>query len=362
MSSDRSQFQFGVIVLSTDHPGDAKELKSFLSHIKQPVEPVAMLIKTEGNGCVNDFTRTMAYESYKEIVARLGFPDVGIVVSGGTEGVLSPHATLFYKKTEEALLVGDPSLSIGVSRTRELAPHEIGTVLHAKLVAVAVREAMHTALLECPEEVKFVQIKCPLLRDDDISAVSYTGKSVVVDDTYRSMAFSRGASALGSALALGEISSLSDSDICVNWDLFSAVTSVSSGAELRHCEVLVFGNSPKVSGSLFISSTVMRDPIDTAGFMSTMQSSESCHGGGEILQVFAKADPIGVIRGNRAIMLDDSDIHSTRHARAAVGGVLSSVVGRTNIYVSGGAEHQGPRGGGPVAIIRKKSLNKEVVV
>jgi cyanuric acid amidohydrolase len=50
-------------------------------------------------------------------------------------------------------------------------------------------------------------------------------------------------------------------------------------------------------------------------------------------------------------MLNDSDIHSTRHARAAVGAVIASVVGSTALYVSGGAEHQGPPGGGPVAII-----------
>ena len=43
-------------------------------------------------------------------------------------------------------------------------------------------------------------------------------------------------------------------------------------------------------------------------------------------------------------MLDDSDIHSTRHARALVGGVLAGVIGDTLLYVSGGAEHQGPAG------------------
>jgi hypothetical protein len=34
-----------------------------------------------------------------------------------------------------------------------------------------------------------------------------------------------------------------------------------------------------------------------------------------------------------------------------LGGVLASVVGHTALYVSGGAEHQGPAGGGPVAAI-----------
>ena len=57
------------------------------------------------------------------------------------------------------------------------------------------------------------------------------------------------------------------------------------------------------------------------------------------------------MRGQRHTMLNDSDIHSTRHARAVVGGVLASVVGHGALYVSGGAEHQGPAGGGPLAAI-----------
>ncbi|MBO6784043.1 MAG: cyanuric acid amidohydrolase, partial [Alphaproteobacteria bacterium] len=69
--------------------------------------------------------------------------------------------------------------------------------------------------------------------------------------------------------------------------------------------------------------------------------------------VLCKAEPAttGEIRGNRHIMLDDSDINATRHARAVVGGVIAGAVGRTDVFVSGGAEHQGPDGGGPVAVI-----------
>ena len=77
--------------------------------------------------------------------------------------------------------------------------------------------------------------------------------------------------------------------------------------------------------------------------------------GGEVVAVLAKAEaaPSGEIRGRRHTMLDDSDVHSTRHARALVGGVLAGVIGDTMLYVSGGAEHQGPAGGGLVAIIAK---------
>jgi cyanuric acid amidohydrolase len=36
-----------------------------------------------------------------------------------------------------------------------------------------------------------------------------------------------------------------------------------------------------------------------------------------------------------------------------VGGVLAGVVGDTRLFVSGGAEHQGPDGGGPIAVIAR---------
>jgi cyanuric acid amidohydrolase len=52
-------------------------------------------------------------------------------------------------------------------------------------------------------------------------------------------------------------------------------------------------------------------------------------------------------------MLDDSDINATRHARALVGGVLAGIFGDTALFVSGGAEHQGPDGGGAVAVIAR---------
>jgi cyanuric acid amidohydrolase len=50
-------------------------------------------------------------------------------------------------------------------------------------------------------------------------------------------------------------------------------------------------------------------------------------------------------------MLDDTDINAQRHIRGALGGLVSGVLGDSRIFVSGGAEHQGPDGGGLVAVI-----------
>ena len=54
-------------------------------------------------------------------------------------------------------------------------------------------------------------------------------------------------------------------------------------------------------------------------------------------------------------MLNDGDIDQQRHIRAAVGAIVASVVNDTALFVSGGAEHQGPDGGGMIALIAERA-------
>ena len=53
-------------------------------------------------------------------------------------------------------------------------------------------------------------------------------------------------------------------------------------------------------------------------------------------------------------MLNDDDIDQQRHIRGAVGAIVASVLNDTALFVSGGAEHQGPDGGGMLAMIAQK--------
>jgi cyanuric acid amidohydrolase len=178
------------------------------------------------------------------------------------------------------------------------------------------------------------------------------------------MGYSRGASALGVALALGEISACPPDDaVCADWALHSGVASTSAGIELLRNEVMVLGNSDRWSGDLAISHRVMKDGIDAPALWGALADLgiEGRHqlddtARSKLVAVLAKAEPprTGTIRGRRHIMWDDSDINATRHARALVGGALAGVVGDTRLFVSGGAEHQGSDGGGPVAAIGRQ--------
>jgi cyanuric acid amidohydrolase len=106
----------------------------------------------------------------------------------------------------------------------------------------------------------------------------------------------------------------------------------------------------------------MRDAIDYAAVVDALKSvglhpedGSEPKAGRQLVNIFAKAEasPNGLVRGLRHIMLEDTDISATRHARAAVGGLISGLAGTGAVYVSGGAEHQGPPGGGPVAAIAR---------
>lgn len=316
---------------------------------------MAIVGKTEGNGCVNDFTRGYATLALKLLLAEvLGCPlaeiekRVAIVMSGGTEGGLSPHLVVFCRETVAETVSTGPRLAIGVGLTRAFKPEEIGRAAQIEETAAAVTLAMKDAGIADPSDVHFVQIKCPLLTKERIEEAARRGAATATEDTYHSMGLSRGASALGVALALGEIDSAPEGVICNDWSLFSRVASTSAGVELLRNEIVVLGNARGWSGDLVIGHDVMRDAIDAEAARRVLANL-----GGETVAVLAKAEasPTGEIRGRRHTMLDDSDIHSTRHARALVGGVLAGVIGDTMLYVSGGAEHQGPAGGGPIAII-----------
>jgi len=359
-----------VIKVPMSNPQDTSGIERLIKEgMFRPEDVITIMGKTEGNGCVNDFTRGYSTLALKILFSKLLNVDleeagkrINLIMSGGTEGILSPHFTIFISEDTGEGDGETPRLAIGAARTREFLPEEIGRMQQVLETAKAVREAMRKAKIERPEDVHFVQIKNPLLTAQRIQEAKARGHDVATHDTYESMGYSRGASALGIALAIGELdeSQLSDKKICNDWDLYSGVASTSAGIELMGNEILVIGNSTAWAGDLVIGHDVMKDAIDRNAVKNALKSAGldfEWHPSEEqqkrIINVFAKAeaDPTGKVRGRRHTMLDDSDINQTRQARAVVGGVVASIVGDTMVYISGGSEHQGPSGGGPVAAI-----------
>ena len=206
-------YHVDVIRIPWRSPGDTTGLAGLIDSGRvAATDIVAVMGKTEGNGCVNDYTREYATAMLAGCLGRyLGLEPaeverrVAFVMSGGTEGVLSPHLTVFARKPAAAgAPAGQKRMTIGIAFTRDFLPEEIGRRAQVEETALAVRRAMQDGGIAATDDVHFVQVKCPLLTPTKIAQARARGCEPVTADTYESMGYSRGASALGVALATGE--------------------------------------------------------------------------------------------------------------------------------------------------------------
>ena len=102
---------------------DASELGRLIDDgVFEADRVIAVIGKTEGNGGVNDYTRIIADRAFREMLVAKGadpekVKEVPIVWSGGTDGVISPHATVFATlPADKAEQTDEPRLTRWVRR------------------------------------------------------------------------------------------------------------------------------------------------------------------------------------------------------------------------------------------------------
>jgi barbiturase len=328
---------------------------------------VAVIGKTEGNGGVNDFTRILADQAFRKVLMAKGtraqeeVDEIPMVWSGGTDGILCPHATIFAQVEDDGPASDEARLAVGYAMSDVILPEDIGRPAMVAKVAEGVRRAMRAAGIEDPADVHYVQTKTPLLVMDTINDAKSRGHTVYTEDPLESMNVSNGTSGLGIAVALGEIEMPTADQIGHDLSLYSSVASCSSGVELDRAQTVVVGNVRGAGGHYHIGHDVMNDALDVEGVYRAIRSAgldlperaRSEDLDGKVVNVFVKceADPTSRLRGRRQVALDDSDVHHHRHIKAAVGGVVACAVDDAAVFVSVAAIHQGPSGGGPVAAI-----------
>ena len=328
-------------------------------------EVIAVIGKTEGNGGDNDFTRILADQAFRTVLRKHGSSEqaveqIPMVWSGGCDGVITPHATIFARNAKTGP-ANKSRLAIGTALSAELLPEDIGRPAMIEKVADGVRAAMRNAGIDDPADVHYVQTKTPLLTIDMVRDAHARGREVACE-VHESMGVSNGTTGLGIAVALGEIKMPKAEEICRNLDLYSSVASCSSGVELTQAQIVLLGNKNGAGGRYRIGHAVMKDAIDIDGIYDAIRSAglelpqrpraEDLKG--RLVNCFIKceADRRGTLRGRRQIMLDDSDVPWHRHSKGAVGGVAAAAIGDPAVFVSVDAMHQGPQGGGPcIAII-----------
>ncbi|MBK9751903.1 MAG: ring-opening amidohydrolase [Nannocystis sp.] len=356
-----------AFAIDTRDPADVDELRRLLdAQAFAASDVIAVIGKTEGNGGRNDFSRGLAMAALEHLFApRLGVAAeqvqdrVIFSFSGGTEGVVAPHMLVLVREGERASQRRPVKrLAVAIGHTRAFAPEEIGRMPQIEETARLVREIAGTLDLDALADVHLVQMKgaIPKFSPEQAQAAERAGRALRCD-----MVGSRAASALGVALALGEVerAQLSDEVVCNDWSLYSGVASCSAKPGQERTEIVVFANSPTWTGDLMIEHGILADILDIEGVRAVARKLGLTlpvdPAASPLVGVFAKseADPRGRIRGRRHTMLSDDDISDTRYSRCVLSSVLAATLGDTRVYVSTRAEHHGPLGGGPLAIVAR---------
>ncbi|MDH5615329.1 MAG: ring-opening amidohydrolase, partial [Acidimicrobiia bacterium] len=128
---------------------DASGLKSLIEQgVFSADEVIAVVGKTEGNGGVNDFTRILADRAFRDVLMELGtrpvaeVKEIPMVWSGGTDGILTPHATVFARVAGEPNHSDEPRLAVGYAMSEIIFPEDIGRPAMVQKVAEGVKQAM----------------------------------------------------------------------------------------------------------------------------------------------------------------------------------------------------------------------------
>jgi cyanuric acid amidohydrolase len=240
-------------------------------------EVIAVIGKTEGNGGVNDFTRILADQAFRRVLLKRGkrgeaeIASIPMVWSGGCDGVITPHATVFARNAK----TGPSSklrLAIGTAMSAELKPEDIGRPAMVEKVAAAVKAAMRDAGIDDPKDVHYVQTKTPLLTIDSVRDAETRGQHVACE-VHDSMGVSNGTTALGIGVALGELKMPRAEQICKDLDLYSSVASCSSGVELTQAQIVLLGNKAGAGGRYRIGHAVMHDALDIDGIYDSIRNA-----------------------------------------------------------------------------------------
>src|SRR6201981_983667 len=166
---------------------------------------IAVIGKTEGNGGVNDFTRILADQAFRAVLRKLGtrgeaeVTAIPMVWSGGCDGVITPHATVF-ARIDKSGPASKSRLAIGTAMSAELLPEDIGRPAMVAKVADAVKAAMKDAGIADPKDVHYVQTKTPLLTIDMVRDAQSRGHEVACE-VHESMGVSNGTTPLGTPAA-----------------------------------------------------------------------------------------------------------------------------------------------------------------
>lgn len=348
-----------------EHETDVSAIEAMINDGRlDPSTIVAVTGKVEGN-TPGENSRGNAMNAVRSLLtgrAKLTENQVAqipFVLSSGGVGILSPHLAI-YTRTPWEGPVGEPRLVLGTALSEPILPEWVGRKRIVQEVADTVRRAAEQAGI-APQEAEYVLTKNRGVSNADIQEAAARGVHIEPFDRKHATAQTTGGSALGIAVATGAISMPEESSIGFDGSLYSSVASCSAGNENDRSQVVLLGNSTQAGGSLRVGHAVMNDLLDVPALHRALRAAGMDIADGAILSSEQRArvkalyvkvgTPIGGrLRGRRQVHQGQNPAYYNE-LKAAVAGAYSAFMQDTIMYISNAAFHQGPEGGGTVAVV-----------
>jgi cyanuric acid amidohydrolase len=333
------------------HAEDMAGLRAALDGPLAGAEVVAVLAKTPGDGGPADTTRAAFVAAASAEIARVQSSPAAFVVSGGVEGTTAPNALIVARKAARGPAKGK-ALAVGASVSPVLANELAGTATQIEHACDAVRAALKDGGFAGADDVHLVQIKSPAPARFEGPAEAAIGRA-------------RSATVLGAMVVLGEITMAQARRAFDKRDLrrWTARVSVSSAAEFGRQETVVFGHAPGWIGDLRIAHGALADPLDLPSVVRVLARLDldadpqlNAASRSRLIACLAKSGPPadGRLRGVDLAFTADPTQSPLRRVRGGLGSLIAAATGEPRVFVSGGAEHQGPPGGGIFAAIARR--------
>jgi len=351
-------------------PGDVSQVAALFEKGVAPQDVVAVIAQTEGDGYARGYA-SLAMEGLFSrklgIEPREVFERIPMLMIGGTAGLMHPHFTLFTKSKqggERSAGGSSKRLAIGVASTRRLLPEEYGTLVELDAVVEATKQAMREAGIDDARDIHSVQMKTPSMTPARVEEAKSRGKEVCNANLLTASGMTRGAAALGAAVAIGEIerNRITDKTIGGDASVYSNIGCASAGAEQHSVRVIVIGNVAGAPGNLVAAHGMMKHPLDLAGAYDAFRNAGLEIADGQLTPasrkrlraVFCKAggDAVSAVDGRRHTMRSDFLSGFSGHqAKAVVHAIMSSIAGTTQVLANAGPEHQGAPGANQICVI-----------
>lgn len=338
-----------VLILRAPLPGAAEKdgFAAALERLPIAAQIVAILAKTSGDGGPKDTSRAEFVAAASALVAKRQANAPAFVVSGGVEGTTAPHALIVARVP--ARNAPGKALAVGAAIGSEMALTLAGTKTQIEYARDAAVAALREGGFANSRDIHFVQIKGPAPAKYEGPAEAAIGRA-------------RAATVLGTMVALNELTLAQARRVFDKRDLsvWTSRVSVSSAAEFPCHEVIAFGHAQGWSGPLRIAHGALADPLDLPavakvlaklGLAAAPQLSKGDRA--RLVACLAKSGPPpdGRLRGVDVALTADPTQSPLRRIRGGLGSLIAAATGEPQVFVSGGAEHQGPVGGGIFAAI-----------